>query len=232
MLYAVDFRNMARKALKGKWGLAVGTGFIAALLGASNNFSGSSSYRHDNVEHFANYNLGISPSLFTFLLSVLITLFVLIYFIIGGAIQLGYSRFNLNLINGTNPQFKDLFSRFDIFWKAFGMQLLLALYTILWSLLFIIPGIIAALSYAKTPFILTENPYMGINEAIGRSKEMMNGNKWRYFCLMLSFIGWGLLSTMTFGIGFLWLNPYINAASAAFYNDVSSKGMVPEVIAY
>jgi uncharacterized membrane protein len=150
---------------------------------------------------------------------------MLIYFLIGGAIQLGYCQFNLNLINRTNPQFKDLFSRIDIFWKACGLKLLISLFTFLWTLLFIIPGIIAAISYSMAPYLLAENPDMGIGEAISRSKELMEGNKWRYFCLLLSFIGWVILSSMTFGLGFLWLNPYINAASAVFYNDLSGKEM-------
>jgi uncharacterized membrane protein len=75
------------------------------------------------------------------------------------------------------------------------------------------------------PYLMAENPDMGIGEAISRSKEMMEGNKWRYFCLLISFIGWVILSSMTFGLGFLWLNPYINAASAVFYNDLSGKDM-------
>lgn len=103
------------------------------------------------------------------------------------------------------------------------MQLLVGIYTFLWTLLLIIPGIIAAFSYAMTPYILEENPYMPINEAIRQSKVMMYGNKWRLFCLEISFIGWALLSVLTCGIGFLWLAPYINAAECAFFFDVSGK---------
>ena len=73
------------------------------------------------------------------------------------------------------------------------------------------------------PYILEENPSLGINEAIKQSKEMMYGNKWRYFCLGLSFIGWIFLCILTFGIGFLWLNPYVSAAYAAFYDEISGK---------
>ncbi len=223
MLYANDFRRIAREALSGKWGLAVGTGFVAALLGVNNSYGGSSSFRYENVKDNINSGFGISPSIFILWLSLAIGFLVLFYLFLGGVIQLGYCRFNLNLIDGTNPRFQDLFSRFDIFWKGVGLQLLVTLYTILWSLLFIIPGIIAALSYSMAPYILAENPSMGIQEAIGRSKEMMDGNKWRLFCLNLSFIGWGILSMLTFGIGLLWLNPYVSASYAAFYNEVSGR---------
>lgn len=159
-----------------------------------------------------------------------ISIFIIIAIIVGGAIELGYCHFNINLISDTNPKFIDLFSRFDIFWKALGMRLLMSLYIFLWTLLLVIPGIIATYSYAMTPYILAENPSLGINEAIGLSKEMMDGNKWRFFCLTLSFIGWSILCLFTLGIGYLWLNPYYSAAIAAFYNEVSGKNEQSEEI--
>lgn len=229
MLYAQDFRRLAREALRGRWILAVLTGFVAVLLGANSIYGNTSGNRNNQVKNFADAYYGINASLFVLWVLVMIGLFVLIYLIIGGTIQLGYCTFNLNLIHNTNPQFNDLFSRTDIFWKAFGLRVLTTLYTLLWSLLLIIPGIIAALSYSMAPYILTENPSMGVSEAIERSKEMMDGNKWRLFCLAFSFIGWAILSALTFGIGYLWLNPYINAAYAAFYDDISGKALRTEL---
>jgi uncharacterized membrane protein len=223
MLYAQDFRRSAREALRGRWVLAVITGLAAVLLGANSIYGNASSNRHNNAENIADFHIGISIPIFISWFLSMIVLFVLIYLIIGGTIQLGYCAFNLNLMNNTNPQFQDLFSRFDIFWKAFGLRVLTTLYTMLWALLLIIPGIIAALSYSMAPYILTENPSMGVSEAIEQSKELMDGNKWRLFCLTLSFIGWAILSALTLGIGYLWLNPYANAAYAAFYNDISGK---------
>lgn len=219
MLYAEDFRENARNALRDKWGLAIGTGLVASLFGA-NFYSGDVLSRRLNKRDIRI--LGQFRSFFTPLFSLLILLFI-IYLFFGGVIKLGYCRFNKNLINNTNPQFDDLFSKLDVFWKAFGMHLLIGIYTFLWTLLLIIPGIIASLSYAMAPYILEENPSMDINEAIEYSKDMMSGNKWRLFCLNFSFIGWVILSTFTLGIGYLWLNPYISAAHAAFYFDVSGK---------
>ena len=95
------------------------------------------------------------------------------------------------------------------------------MYTFLWSLLFIIPGIIATYSYAMTGYILAEHPELTASEAIERSKEMMSGNRFRLFCLQLSFIGWAILCAFTFGIGYLWLGPYREAATAAFYREIS-----------
>jgi uncharacterized membrane protein len=89
-------------------------------------------------------------------------------------------------------------------------------------LLFIFPGIYAAYGYAMTPYILAENPEMTANEAITKSKELMNGNRWRLFCLELSFIGWSLLCILfTLGIGVFWLKPYMEASFAAFYREIT-----------
>ena len=88
-------------------------------------------------------------------------------------------------------------------------------------LLFIIPGIVLGLCYAMTPYILAEEPELKAWEAMKRSKEMMNGNKWRFFCLGFSFIGWEILASLVPAIGQLFLMPYINASHAAFYRDVT-----------
>lgn len=230
MLYASDFRYKAREALKGNWGLAIGTGLIAALLGANNSSSGSN-VRYD-MQQLNNFYPEFLTNALIISILTFSSIFLIVSLLIGSVVELGYCRFNINLINDTNPKFNDLFSRFDIFWKALGMRLLLMLYIFLWTLLLIIPGIIASLSYAMAPYILTENPTMGINEAISASKEMMDGNKWRLFCLNFSFIGWAFLCVFTLGIGVLWLNPYRSAAMAAFYNDVSGKNdhLVEETI--
>lgn len=101
------------------------------------------------------------------------------------------------------------------------MQFLRGLYVLLWSFLFVIPGIIASYSYSMTAFIMIEHPDLSVNEAITRSKEIMRGNRWRLFCLQISFIGGQLLSALTCGIGFLFLRPYMNASFAAFYREIS-----------
>jgi uncharacterized membrane protein len=74
-----------------------------------------------------------------------------------------------------------------------------------------------------TAYILAENEELSVMEAISLSKKMMKGNKWKLFCLELSFIGWTLLCILTLGIASLWVNPYIEAAKAAFYREVSEQ---------
>ena len=95
------------------------------------------------------------------------------------------------------------------------------LFTILWSLLFIIPGLIKSYSYRMVPYILSENQEMTATEAITRSREIMNGNKWRSFVLDLSFIGWILLSCITFGlVGIFYVYPYISATETELYEAI------------
>ncbi|MBO7655856.1 MAG: DUF975 family protein [Kiritimatiellae bacterium] len=116
--------------------------------------------------------------------------------------------------------FNDFFIGFPQAWRAIGSFLLTSLFTFLWGLLFVIPGIIKIFSYAMTPFILLEHPDVGIMDAITESRRLMDGNKMRLFLFLLSFIGWWILASLTFGILLLWLIPYQRVSVAAFYRSV------------
>ena len=104
-----------------------------------------------------------------------------------------------------------------------GGMFLYGLKIMLWTLLFYIPGIIMSFAYAMTPYILEEHPEISAWDASTRSREMMKGHKFDLFYLYLSFIGWFILALLTAGIGFLWLSPYVDAAKAAFYNDLKAE---------
>ena len=104
-----------------------------------------------------------------------------------------------------------------------GTVVLVFIYTFLWSLLLIIPGVVKHYSYAMTPYILKEEPEMKNNAAIEKSMVMMDGNKMKLFLLDLSFIGWAILCLFTFGIGFFFLQPYMQASHAAFYEDLKAQ---------
>lgn len=199
MLAAKDFKRYAREALKGRWMKAGGVAVLASLIGANIQgggvFSTAAGSYQQNSE-IAGTVGNIPPEFFATVLGIglFALLLALVYFIIGGAATLGYAKYTLNLVDDEEPRVKNLFSQFDRLWEGFLMQFLRGLYTFLWSLLFVIPGIIASYRYAMTPYILLENPEMTANEAITESKRMMVGNKWRLFCLELSFIGWLLLA--------------------------------------
>lgn len=110
----------------------------------------------------------------------------------------------------------------DYLHKVLGM-FLMDLFVFLWTLLLIIPGIIKSLAYAMTPFILAENPEIAAYDAIKLSEKMMMGHKWDLFVLCLSFIGWFILACLTFGIGFLWLTPYVQLSLCEFYEDLKAE---------
>ena len=105
----------------------------------------------------------------------------------------------------------------------FLTYLLQAIFTVLWTLLFLIPGIIKTYSYAMTMYLRVKNPQLKATEAITLSRKIMDGKKWDLFCLHLSFIGWAILSVLTFGIGFIFLLPYMQASQTAFYEDAFSQ---------
>ena len=105
--------------------------------------------------------------------------------------------------------------------------MLTELFTLLWSLLLTVPGIIKALSYSQAFFIAKDMVESGQSvaptEAITKSRQLMHGHKMEYFVLQLSFIGWGILACFTFGIGFLWLKPYVNTTNAAYYRKLAGN---------
>jgi uncharacterized membrane protein len=143
--------------------------------------------------------------------------------IIGGPMQLGLVIFSLCLARRQDPKVAQVFDGFNRFGASLGAYVLTAIFTFLWSLLLIIPGIIAAYSYAMTYYIIAEDSSIGPLAAIKKSKEMMQGNKWKLFCLGCRFIGWGLLCMLTLGIGFLWLAPYMAVSVAKFYDDLAGN---------
>lgn len=212
---AAHFRESARSALQGYWGGAVLVSFVASLLGVTTVFAGSgcssiissisSLVSMRTSPEMPEYDIGtyfdpeVYRQIFTVVTSIalIITgislLCSLVYLIVSGACRLGCASFNLQLVDGDAPRFSALFSRFDRLGSCIAMEFLVWLYTLLWSLLFIVPGIVKSYSYAMTAFILTENPDLTAGEAITRSRHLMAGNRWRLFCLEFSFIGWELL---------------------------------------
>lgn len=147
-------------------------------------------------------------------------------FIPGGALVLTgvFSYGNVDFFLTQTDDIKTVFSGFKNFAKSFLAGLLQFVYTSLWTLLFIIPGIIKTYSYALTYYILKDNPELTANEAITKSREMMKGYKWKFFVLQLSFLGWDILGMLTFGIlSILYVNPYKQYAYAEFYRKVKGE---------
>lgn len=142
---------------------------------------------------------------------------------VGLPIAYGFAIVMLEVYKGKDIDFGVLFEGFQDYGRIFVTKLLQGIYTALWSLLLLIPGIIKYYSYAMTDYILKEEPAMKNNEAIEKSMAMMENNKMKLFLLDLSFIGWAILSIITFGIGFFFLQPYMQVARAAFYEDLKAQ---------
>jgi len=140
--------------------------------------------------------------------------------IITGPLVVGYYIAILALIRNKEIRIEQLFEGFSTFIECMCAYLLMLLYIVLWMLLLIVPGILAALSYSMTMFLIADNPSMGARAAINTSKEMMHGNRWKLFCLLVRYLGWFLLGIVTAGIGFIWIVPYMTAGFAHFYQDV------------
>lgn len=151
----------------------------------------------------------------------------LLYLIIAGPMALGIVIFSLALSRNQNPKIEQIFEGFKRFGQALIVSILMMVFIFLWALLLIIPGIIAALSYSMTYFIMVDDISISASDAIKKSKKMMYGNKWKLFCLHFRFFGWALLCILSLGIGFLWLTPYIQVSIAKFYEDIKGGEVKP-----
>lgn len=148
---------------------------------------------------------------------------------VAAMIWVGFAYTYLDFTEGTQEQnyFSAMFSAFtkNRFIPVFLTWLLSSLFTFFWSLLFIIPGIIKALAYSQAFYIAKDLMDSGhdvqATEAITRSRELMNGHKWEYFVLQLSFLGWAILACITLGIGFLWLKPYMQTTNVLYYRQLA-----------
>lgn len=234
-----DLRASAREGLRGHWGAAVAVGVLTSILcgggGSSSSASSltriSTTTQNDVLSEFYNsFDLAnyLSRETMTMLLTILFVS-AIVTLVVGGAILMGNARFQINLLTGQNARFTDLFSQINRLWAGFCMMFLQGLFVYLWSLLLIIPGIIAMYRYAMMPYLMAEFPELSAMDAMRESKRLMCGNKWRLFCLQLSFIGWILLGCITLGIGMLWVNPYKSAAEAAFYLEITGRKPSPRV---
>lgn len=207
-----EYKNTALAALKGNWAPAVVAAivYLAIVLVIVMPYSLNSGINPGSTSPVATvvYMLG--------------SIFVLL--------PLGVGIYNayLRLVNDGDANItSNMFSvGFGNYGHKLGGMFLVQVFTILWSLLFLIPGLIKTFSYAMTPFILEERPELSANQAIEESMRMMKGHKFDLFYLYLSFIGWIILSLFTAGIGLFWVIPYMYSATAAFYNDIKSVEVV------
>lgn len=140
-----------------------------------------------------------------------------------GPMSAGVANYYIKQQREEEVEFEEVFSGFGRYGSAFCLPLLQWLYIFLWSLIpvvgLIFGSIIKPFAYSQSYYFMMDYG-MGANDAITKSKEMMQGYKWKLFCLNFSFIGWYLLCILTLGIGFIFLSPYVEAANAEFYAEL------------
>lgn len=212
---------------------------------------------------FSQWDERISPYKGTFIFLTVLE------FLFGPVLGIGLNNYYLKLHFGRGTNFSLLFSRMQIFGKCLGQIIIMGFFAVLWCFVVLVPGIllllllrsssrflavvislsavslslVAFLRYAMAPYLLAEDPELGVMDTIRQSKEMMDGNKGRLFCLYLSFIGWmllavglnillrSLLGTLGFAIGMfatLSVPVYINSAVAAFYLELPTRMNRPD----
>jgi len=205
-----EYKNAALDRLRGNWAPAVLATLvyvlISFLIAGTMQVPALSPDWSDSVGMLFGFAGG----------GMLLQLLVILPLVVGltNALRLMYERRDYNVTGNM----KDI-ALSNYGHKVWGM-FLYSLKITLWSFLFLIPGIVMTFAYAMTPYILEEHPEISAWDASARSRAMMRGHKFDLFYLYLSFIGWMVLAVLTAGIGFLWLSPYIDAAKAAFYNDL------------
>lgn len=204
-----ELRNEAKAFMAGNWKSAVIITLVNVLI----------------ITAFELLNIGDS------------TITKILYFVSLIAVLLplnyGYLMTFLRFSRGENLAVENLFAMFkgDYYKKSVVLGLLVGIYTLLWTLLLIVPGLIKSLSYALAPYIMIDNPELSAEEAICKSMKMMEGHKMDLFLIQLGYVGLGLLSMLLLGIPLLWLMPYYQVVYAKFYEEIKNENRTPEAIA-
>ena len=148
----------------------------------------------------------------------------IVAFIVSGPLTYTFHGVTLNCARGFDWKLEHAFGGFSqSFGGAIILYLLQNVFLALWSFLFVIPGIVKTYSYALSYYIAKDNPTLGANECITKSRQMMNGHKWQLFCLDFSFIGWYILGALCFGLGTFLVTPYHMMARANFYAELKME---------
>lgn len=210
-----DLMADARMALSGNWGMGV-LGYIlyTVLVMSVSMFTYAAIFFVAMASAASGSDAVVATNAVSFASQ-------LVQLVLSGVFVVGFCSYYLVIAQEGEARLECLFTGFKRFWTAFAAYFMSSLFILLWTLLFIIPGIIAMFRYAMVFFIIADDEDVGPLEAIRQSKEMMKGNKWKFFCLNWRFFWWALLAAFfTFGIGFLWLVPYMQTSFAKFYEDV------------
>jgi uncharacterized membrane protein len=226
-----DIKEIARGQFRQRYGMCVGATLLAMLLGGMSS-DGSLSIDYNLNDGFQTETMNVS-----WLLPAIIGIgvFVLLVSIfVSGPVTVGYAGFTSRIFVGVETGVADMFrTGFRDYWRSVGGMLWMNLFIWLWSLLFIIPGIVKSYAYFATPYILAEFPGVDPTEALKISMRMTHGYKGDVFVMGLSFIGWQLLNGLTFGIlGLLYVNPYFYTSMAGLYQELKMNALTRGTVRY
>ena len=228
MMKSKELRAKAWNSLKGKYWLAfivllvtgvlcsIGNGFITLTQNITDLINMVDPSEMDSTMELGAAVLGIAASGFG-IVGLVMSIFV------ENAVTVGLSNYFIKNTD-SKPSFADAFAGFKVkYLRNCGTLFLMGIKLALWSMLFVIPGIIKSFEYAMIPYILADDAEISSKEAFQKARELMKGNKWRLFKLDFSFIGWYALCFLTLGLGTFFLLPYLNAATAEFYVELKNK---------
>ena len=167
-----------------------------------------------------SYSLGFIAGMISCYNTILYVIIYIIAILISGLMYMGYNSFFLKIARDEEVTWRELFSKKEMLLSCLGISLLIGLLTAFWSFLFIIPGIIASINYSIAYFVKLDNPKLSAMEVLNKSTQIMNGHKWDFFILILSFTLWIIIGLFTFGLLYLWLIPYMQISIAKFYNEI------------
>ena len=196
------YKNRALDSLEGKWSTAVITALIYLFITEVITSVGTTVTGADRTTSFCTE---------------------LVWMVLCLPLGWGMSVYFLNLIRNEDIRYARLFDGYKDFFRIFLAGLMVVLAVLAGCILFIVPGIVLAMMFSQTELILKDDRNISAFDAICKSARMMRGHKAQLFWLMLSFIGWLILSVLTLGIGFLFLEPYFETTLAHFYEDLKAE---------
>lgn len=219
-----DIKKEAKEALRGRWKDAILLNIIPIILAIGLNSAGVfvfyiTTFGHHEPEWYTQISSSFGSSVIQFIFSI---------------ITIGISFSLLDVVRNRedapmypNQAFR-LFNSYD-FVPIILINLLILVFTTLWTFLFIIPGIVKGYAYSQANFIYkdlsTHTDVKGMNATafIDESRQLMDGHKGRLFWLDFSFIGWYLLGALTLGLAYIFITPYIETCHAVFYDDLAKN---------
>lgn len=226
-----DIKERGRIAFKANYWRSVLSAFLLILL-AGGTAASSSSQVSDSSGQTLQNDFNALPEEEKLIIAgvvlgsvaLIIVISIILKLFVFNPLEVGCYRFFRKNVENTSTDLGAIKEGFSAYGHIFVTLLLRDIFLFLWTILFIIPGIVKSYSYRMVPYIIKDNPELTARDVITRSRQMMNGNKWRAFLMDLSFIGWFILGILTLGLlNIFWTDPYYYSAGAALYLELKDQ---------